>query len=95
VSIDLQGWHHANPKYPRRKLQSFLDVLGANHSEGSLGLRWYDADESSTFMEQVDLVIKGLGEDLDAQWVQGFRQRAEAFKEEAEAKGRIIISDWL
>ena len=96
MSFDLDGWTYVNPKRPRQKLMHFFPVIGANHSDSSLGFSsCWAADEEATFEEQVQRVIARMKRyDCDVSIFNTFEQDALEFRNVAKAKGYDIISCW-
>ena len=90
MSTDLQQWRIDGT---RRTFQ-LHGVAGP--SERSIGLNHWDADETHTFLQQVDLIVgwvSACGRDPEelARW----RADAEAFDALAKALGKRIRSEWL
>jgi hypothetical protein len=95
--FDLEGWHQVNPKYPNRKLSAFLPVIGGNHSDHNLGFNsCWSADDEATFEEQLERVVSRMRRfDHDEDQLEKFLQQARDFRQEADAKGYKIVSEWI
>ena len=105
MSTDLNGWYIATNKNTQYNTAKYsLEVLGANHSWSGGGFdspenidkpRWWNADTTHTFMEQVNLVVERCRSWAAEGSIEYFLYRAKELEEQSITLNKPIKSYWI
>ena len=97
MSWDLEAWYISKNRQSnihRVASEKRLYAQGANHSESSLGFDLCTVDETHTFDQQFEAVMKNL-DWMDEEDKLYYRERAAEFKALSETLGIPIRSYWV
>lgn len=97
MSWDLEAWYISKNKQSnihRVASEKQFHTPGANHSEGSLGVDLLTVDETHTFDQQFEAVMKNL-DWMDEEDKLYYKDRALEFKALSEKLGTPIRSYWV